>query len=163
MGTLVTCTAKEINGYIFDHWTCEEASWELGIKLINVTMNGPCKATAYYVHASAWWETLFNSQNLQVILGALGTVLTVALLGTAWIRTRKRRSIIKTFLDEIDDVYLKFKTNPQICEEELYRLRNTILEGLTDGKITEENYDILDRKIDKYMEELQKKKKRERK
>jgi hypothetical protein len=60
-------------------------------------------------------------------------------------------------LDEIDDVYLKFKTNPQICEEELYRLRNTILEGLTDGKITEENYDILDRKIDKYMEDLQKK------
>jgi hypothetical protein len=60
-------------------------------------------------------------------------------------------------LDEIDDVYLRFKTNPRICEEELYRLRNTILEGLTDGKITEEDYAILDRKIDKYMKELQEK------
>jgi hypothetical protein len=155
MDTLVTCTAKEINGYTFDHWTCEEASWPLGINLVNVTMNGPCEATAYYVHALAWWETMFNSQNLQAILGALGILLTVALLGTAWIRTRKRRSITKTFLDEIDDVYLKFKTNPRTCEEELYRLRNTILEGLTDGKITEENYGILDRKIDKYMKELE--------
>jgi hypothetical protein len=155
MGTVVNCTAKEINGYAFDHWTCEEASWESGIKIINVNMTGPCEATAYYVHALSWWDTLFNSQNLQVILGALGTVLTVGLLGTAWIRTRKRRSITKTFLDEIDDVYSKFKTNPQMCEEELYRLRNTILEGLTDGKITEENYAILDRKIDKYMKELE--------
>jgi hypothetical protein len=159
MGTVVNCTAKEINGYVFDHWTCEEASWESGIKLINVTMNATCEATAYYVHALSWWENLFNSQNLQVILGALGTVLTVALIGTAWIRTRKRRGITKTFLDEIDDVYSKFKTDRKTCEEELYRLRNTILEGLTDGKITEENYDILDRKIDKCMKELQEKRK----
>jgi len=157
MGTLVTCTAKEINGYIFDHWTCEEASWELGIKLINVTMNGPCEATAYYVRARAWWETLLRPENLQILLGLVGIVLTVALVGTAWIRTRKRRSIIKTFLDEIDDVYSKYKANPRKCEEELFRLRNTILEGLTDGKITEENYDILDSRIDKYMKELQKK------
>jgi hypothetical protein len=156
--TLVTCTAKEINGYVFDHWTCEERSWELGINPINVTMNGPCEATAYYVHASAWWETLFNSQNLQVILGALGTVITVALIGTAWIRARKRRSITKTFLDEIDDVYVKYKANPRNCEEELFRLRNTILEGLTDGRITEENYNILDSRIDKYMKELRKQK-----
>jgi len=162
MGTLVTCAAKEINGYIFDHWTCEEASWELGINPINVTMNGPCEATAYYVRARAWWETLLRPENLQILLGLVGIVLTVALVGTAWIRTRKRRSIIKTFLDEIDDVYSKYKTNPQICEEELYRLRNTILEGLTDGKITEEHYAILDRKIDKYMKELQEQKKRKR-
>jgi hypothetical protein len=40
-------------------------------------------------------------------------------------------------------------------------LRSTILEGLTDGKITEENYNILDSRIDKYMKELQKQKSRE--
>jgi hypothetical protein len=161
-GTLVICTAQAISQYVFDEWTVDGASWGAGTNPISVPMNGPCVAIAHYVQARAWWETLLRPEIVQVILGLLGTVLTVALVGTAWIRTRKRRSIIKTFLDEIDDVYLRFKTNPQICEEELYRLRNTILEGLTDGKITEENYDILDRKIDKYMKELQEQKRHNR-
>jgi len=160
-GTLVTCTAKEIDGYVFDHWACEEASWESGINPINVTMNDPSEVTAYYIRARAWWETLLRPENLQILLGLVGIVLTVALGGTAWMRARKRRSIIKTFLNEIDDVYSKHKANPRECEEELYRLRSTILEGLTDGKITEENYNILDSRIDKYMKELQKQKSRE--
>jgi hypothetical protein len=161
-GTLVICTAQKISEYVFDQWTVDVASWGVGINPISVTMDDPCVAIAHYVRVRAWWETLLRPENLQIILGLVGIVITVALGGTAWIRTRKRRSIIKTFLDEIDDVYLRFKTNPRVCEEELYRLRNTILEGLTDGKITEEHYAILDRKIDKYMKELQEQKKRER-
>jgi hypothetical protein len=156
-GTLVICTAQAISQYVFYEWTVDGASWGVGTNPISVPMNDPCVAIAHYVQAHAWWETLLRPEIVQAILALLGTVLTVALVGTAWIRTRKRRSIIKTFLDEIDDVYLRFKTNPRICEEELYRLRNTILEGLTDGKITEEDYAILDRKIDKYMKELQEK------
>jgi len=42
---------------------------------------------------------------------------------------------MKVLLNEIDEVYSRFKTDPRKCEEELFRLRNTILEGLTDGKI----------------------------
>jgi hypothetical protein len=160
--TVVTCTAKEISGYIFDHWGCDRprggGTWKSGINPINVTMYEQCEAIAYYTRAIAWWEPLTSPESMQILLGLVGIVITVSLGGTAWMRTRKRRSIIKTFLDEIDDVYSKFKTNPRVCEEELYRLRNTILEGLTDGKITEANYEILDRKIDKYMKELQDKK-----
>jgi len=91
---------------------------------------------------------------LQAIIAMLGTVVTVGLLGGAWFRSRKRRNIVKAFLAEIDDVYARLKTDPEKCEEELYRLRNTILEGLTDGKITEENYGIMDRRIDTYVKEL---------
>ena len=68
---------------------------------------------------------------------------------------------MKTFLAEIDDVYFKFKTERQKCEAALFRLRNTILEGLTDGKITQENYDVIDKRIDKYMDELRKTEKKE--
>ena len=57
---------------------------------------------------------------------------------------------------EIDDVYSRFKTDLKKCEEELYRLRNTVLEGLTQGKISEENYEIIDRRLDKYMSEISK-------
>jgi len=66
--------------------------------------------------------------------------------------------IVKTFLAEIDDVHSRSKTDPKKCEEELCRLRNTILEGLTQGKISEENYDIIDRRLDKYMSEISKEK-----
>jgi hypothetical protein len=69
---------------------------------------------------------------------------------------------MKILLNGIDEVYLRFKTKPRKGEEELYRLRNTILEGLTDGKITEESYNIMDKRIDKYMEELRKQKGHER-
>jgi hypothetical protein len=92
----------------------------------------------------------------------LGVVLSVSLIGTTWVRTRKRRGIVKTLLNEIDEIYSRQKTNPHKCEEELSRLRNTILEGLTDGRINEEGYSVLDSKIDKYLEELRKQKWRER-
>jgi hypothetical protein len=159
-GTLVNLTAKEISEYVFNQWTADGASWDHGVNPITFTMDGPYEAIAHYERAQTWWELLRRPENLQIVLGLVGTVFTVALVGTAWVKTRKRRGIVKAFLNEIDDVYSKYKTNPRKCEEELYRLRNTVLEGLTDGKITEENYNIVDNKIDKYMKELKKQKRR---
>jgi len=156
-GTLVTLTAPEISGRLFDHWTVDGASWDTGVNPITVIMQGPSEASAYYVRALTWWETLLRPDVLQVVLGITGTALTVGLLGTAWFRTQRRKGVIKTWLNEIDDVYSKFKEDPQRCALELTKLRNTILEGVTDGKITHESYDILDERIDKYMEGLLKK------
>lgn len=51
-------------------------------------------------------------------------------------------------------MYFRLKTDPQAREEELHRLRNAIFKGLTDGKITQENHDVLDRNIDKYAKML---------
>jgi len=99
---------------------------------------------------------LFSLESLNFIIALLGLVITVALLGIAWFRARRKRVVIKALLNEIDDVYSKFKMNRLKCEEELSRLRNTILEDLTDGKITQENYDIMNERIQKYMGELRK-------
>jgi len=154
----VRCTAYEISGYVFDHWTVDELSRGPGDNPIIILMNGPHNATAHYRLPPAWWENLFRPEILQVILGFVGIVLTIAFVVPAWVRTRRKRGVIKAFLNEIDEVYTRFKTDPRKCEEALYRLRNTILEGLTDGKISEESYDILDKRIDKYMEELHKQK-----
>jgi hypothetical protein len=151
----VTCTSQEISGYVFDHWITDGASWDVGYDPVTVTVDGPHAASAHYERARAWWELLTRPDVLQALLAIVGTAVTVALIGTTWIRNRRRRNIVKAFSDEIDEIYLSYKVNPQKCEEELHTLRNTILEGLTDGKITEENYDVLDKKIDKYMKELQ--------
>lgn len=139
---------------MFDHWTVDGVSWDTGVNPITVTMEEPSEATAYYVHALTWWETLQRPDVLQVVLGLMGTALTVGLLGTAWFRTQRRKVMIKTWLSEIDDVYLKFKQDPQRCAQELTKLRNTILKGVTDGKITQESYNIMDERIDGYMEGL---------
>ncbi len=123
---------------------------------VTFTIEEPSSITwNWKMYTPPWWENLLRPEMLQVILGLVGIVLTVALGGTAWIRTRRRKGVLKTLLDEIDEAYSRFKTNPRKCEEELSRLRNTVLEGLADGKIPEESYNIMDKRIDKYMEELQ--------
>jgi len=94
-GTLVTCTAQKISGYVFDHWTADGKSWNRGVNPINVTMDGSYEATAHYLRALAWWENLFCPQMLPVILGFGGILLAVALVGTAWVRTRRRRGIMR--------------------------------------------------------------------
>jgi len=48
-GTLVTCTAQEVSGYVFDYWTIDETSWNSGINPITVTMDGSYEVTAHYV------------------------------------------------------------------------------------------------------------------
>jgi hypothetical protein len=156
-GTLVTCTAQINSGRVFDHWTCEGASWDRGVNSITITMNRPEEATAYYVQETTWWENLSRPEILQIIVGVVGTLLSVAFVGAAWFTTRRRMSVTKAFLNQIDNIYSKLKTDPSKCEEELCRIRNTILEGVTNGKITHENYEIIDKRIDRCLDELKKK------
>jgi hypothetical protein len=158
----VSCNAQQIGGYAFQQWSSEGTSWDVGMNPITIVMDKPYVLTARYVRAQAWWEILVRPDVMQAMLALLGTVVTVGLVGGTWIRSRRRRDIVKTFLAEIDDVYSRFKTEPHKCEEELYTLRNTILKGMTDGKITEDNYDILDKRIDKYVAELSQKRRKKR-
>jgi hypothetical protein len=152
-GTLVNCTAQKIAGRVFDYWTVDGARWDPGVGTITVTMDKPYEATAHYVREQPWWEILFSLESLSFILGI---VLPVALLGVAWIRSRRRRAVTKVLLNKIDDIYSKFKLTPPKCEEELHRLRNAISKDLADGKITQECYDLVDKKIEEHLEELRK-------
>ncbi|MDH5779184.1 MAG: clostripain-related cysteine peptidase [Candidatus Bathyarchaeota archaeon] len=159
----VTCDAQEIGGYVFEYWELDGIRQGLGENPLPVPMEAKThNVTAYYGLPPPWWETLLRPDIMQVVLGLLGIVLTVAFVVPAWFRSRRKRGVIRTFLSEIDEVYSRFKSDPHKCEQELYRLRNTILEGLTDGKISEESYNILDKRIDKYMEELPRQEKRKR-
>lgn len=153
--TQVVCTARQVNGYAFQQWTGSTGyAYPNGVNSISITMNGPFDITAKYVRAQAWWEILVRPDVMQTLFAVLGTTVTLGLVGGTWFRSRKRRNLVKAFLADADDVYSRLKAYPKNCEDELYALRNTVLEGLTDGKITEENYEIIDKRIDKYVAEL---------
>jgi hypothetical protein len=162
-GTQVNCTAQEISGYQFDRWTVSGANWNQGVHTISLTMDGPRKVVARYVLPPAWWDIFVSSENIKVWLAVAGIMITLTSVSTAGIRTRRKRKFTKALLNQIDEVYADFKNDPRKCEDELCRLRNTILQGmLTDGKISEANHSIMDRKIEKYLEELQKRRKTRR-
>jgi hypothetical protein len=152
--TTVRCFAQQVNGYDFKYWSADGSSWDVGVNPVTVTMDAPYEVVAHYVRSQAWWAILIRPDVLQALLAILGTSITVSLIGGTWFRSRKRRDIVRTFLAEVDDVYSRLKTDPQKCEEELSRLRNTVLEGLTEGRISEENYGVIDARIDKYTREV---------
>jgi KaiC/GvpD/RAD55 family RecA-like ATPase len=94
-GTQVNLTAETIEGYKFDHWDIDGTAQDLGVDPMSLTMDGPCKATAHYVRALAWWEALFRPERLHVILGLVGIGFSVTLVGTAWVIIRRRRAVMK--------------------------------------------------------------------
>jgi KaiC/GvpD/RAD55 family RecA-like ATPase len=150
----IRVTAQEISGYVFDHWTVDGTSRDPSVKNITVTMDKPHEAIAHYALPRSWLENLLNTADLKVILAIIGLTVTFSSLGTAWLRTRRRKGVMKAWLDKTDETYSNLKTDPQECEDELCRLRNRISEELADGKITEESHKIIDKRIDKYIEEV---------
>jgi hypothetical protein len=77
---------------------------------------------------------------------------------------RKRHKILFTkLMEDIDDVYTRFRMNTLRCETELYRYKNQVLEDFKQGLIDEEKYNILDKRIDSYLKEIEEEKAKERK
>jgi hypothetical protein len=149
-----------MSGYAFNHWTVGGASWDQGANPITFTVDASYEAIAHYTRAQAWWDIAFSPDNLKLILAVLGVMLTSASITAAWVRTRKRRSTMNIMLEEIDQIFSKLKTNPKKCAEELQKYENKVLKKLTEGRITEPEHRVLEKKMDKCMKELQKKKER---
>ena len=73
-----------------------------------------------------------------------------------WILTRKRKSITSKYLREINQTFETNKRNLTECESKLLELKNKIEEDFSKGKLTEQSFDILDRRLDKYLGEVRK-------
>ncbi|MFQ6135668.1 MAG: hypothetical protein ACE5PM_00610 [Candidatus Hydrothermarchaeales archaeon] len=84
----------------------------------------------------------------------VGVVLVVMGAGVGWFLSRRKRSRVKKLLDNIDETYASFKMNARRCEAELYRHRDIALDHLKRGKIDDQSYAILDKRIDDYLGEI---------
>ena len=67
---------------------------------------------------------------------------------------RRKKILFDRLLGEIDEVYKRFKMDTRRCEGELYRLRDHILDEFKQGMIDEENYNVLESRINGYMQEI---------
>ena len=78
--------------------------------------------------------------------------------GTWTFRThhaRKRNKILfNKLMEDIDDVYSRFRMNKLRCESELYKYKNHVLEDFKQGMIDEEKFNILDERINNYLKEI---------
>jgi hypothetical protein len=60
-------------------------------------------------------------------------------------------------MEDIDDVYTRFRMNTLRCEAELYKYKNQVLDDFKQGLIDEEKYNILDERINNYLKEIKEK------
>jgi len=88
------------------------------------------------------------------ILGLIIAVISLLGGGIAWYMTRRRKGRARTLLDEVDEVYTRFKLNSRRCEAELYRIKDITLEKLKMGKIDESSYGIIKERVDEYLHEI---------
>ena len=76
--------------------------------------------------------------------------------------TRRRKKILfKNLMEEVDEVYSRFKMNAIRCEAELHRLKDDVLDEFKEGMIEEDNFNVLGRRIDDYMREVREEIKKE--
>ncbi|MFQ5887847.1 MAG: hypothetical protein ACE5HY_04035 [Candidatus Hydrothermarchaeales archaeon] len=85
---------------------------------------------------------------------AVGVILVVAGGATGWMLSRRKRGRVKKLIDEIDTIYSSFKMKSRRCEAELYRLKDMILEEFKNGRIDDNSFAILDKRIEDYLREV---------
>jgi hypothetical protein len=100
------------------------------------------------VSAPVSWEAL------EVFLICTGIIGGVAGWFVRHEMARVKRSRVKALLEEIDDFYARWGWNAERCKAGLIALKDRILDEFKSGKISEENYAILERKIDDYIKVL---------
>ncbi|UCE37745.1 MAG: Ig-like domain-containing protein [Thermoplasmata archaeon] len=96
----------------------------------------------------SFWETWEP-----IITGAtvLASII-VFLIG--FLTVRKKRSKLRQYMDRIESTFNEYKQNPQECEKELIELREDIKADVRKGKIEENHFLILDKRIDDYLLDL---------
>lgn len=109
-------------------------------------------------HTTGGWaarmEKMFSEywvQFLALVVSLIGLILGVTGFSLA---NKKKRKYLKRYMHEIDDAYSSYKLKTKRCEAELYRLQDQIEDQLKDGKIDENTYHLLEKRIEKYLDEI---------
>lgn len=90
------------------------------------------------------------------MVGGIAAVIGIAAALAGWFFTRKKGAATSKYLSEINNTFSSYRNNSDKCEIQLLELKNKIEKEFSSGKLTEQSYDILDRKIDNYLGDIRK-------
>ena len=90
------------------------------------------------------------------MVGGIIAIISVIIALVGWFLTRKKSSNTSKYLDEINQTYLEYKGHSDKCEIKLVEVKAKIESELAAGKITEQSFDILDRRIESYLGNIRK-------
>jgi hypothetical protein len=99
-----------------------------------------------------WPLDVFSVRALVSVLGA-GVGLGVWMWNT-WRKRRTKKILFSMRLDNIEDIYTRYRVNARECESELLKLNDNILSEFKEGVLDENNYSILDKRIKDYLKEI---------
>ncbi len=86
------------------------------------------------------------------ICGATAGV--IGWLARDW-RGRKRRNLMfREYMEEIDNIYTRFKMNSRQCEAELYKIKDKMKSELRESALDPNKYKILNDRVDDYLKEI---------
>lgn len=91
-------------------------------------------------------------QFLALVVSLIGVFFAVT--GFTFAGQKKKKSVAN-FINQIDDTFASFKSKSKRCEAELYRIEDLIEDKLKTGKIDESSYELLTKRIQKYLKEVQ--------
>ncbi|MEE9510025.1 MAG: PKD domain-containing protein, partial [Candidatus Bathyarchaeia archaeon] len=125
------------------------------VRLTIVDNEGAVNTNTTYCVVSQVGDSPLTMEQIAAIIsiGGAGAGLIGWVVRTRRERTRKNK-LFKGLLEGVDDIYTRFKMNARTCEAELYKYKNQVLEEFKKGMIDENSYDILNTRIEKYLEEI---------
>ncbi|UCE74045.1 MAG: Ig-like domain-containing protein, partial [Methanomassiliicoccales archaeon] len=128
----ISQNAKNLNGIgLDDDYTWSFTTSELQIREEGLT-----------------WEAM------EPIITALTIIASALLFMFGFISLRKKRSKLREYLDKIEEIYEEYKDEYKTCQNGLVTLREEIKRQVKIGKLEENHFLILDKKIDDYLVEL---------
>lgn len=90
------------------------------------------------------------------MVGGIIAIISIVIAGVGWFLTRKKSSTTSKYMTEINNTFNEYKNNSDQCELHLAELKSKLEKELSSGKLTEQSYDILDRKIENYLSSVRK-------
>ncbi|MFC1748027.1 hypothetical protein ACFL2V_04400 [Pseudomonadota bacterium] len=151
------------NGYLTDE---EDLEFEIWMKEKIAELEGedeeeiveveevttPAVVAQPVVAEESWFKRTFMQWEFVAIVV---TILSgIAAITGFSISSRKKRKSISKYMTEIDNTFSEYKQKTKRCEAELYRLRDLLEERLKKGKIDESTYELLQKRVDKYLGEI---------
>lgn len=90
------------------------------------------------------------------MIGGVIAIISILTALVGWFLTRKKSSTTSKYLTEINKTFDDYKNNSDQCELKLSELKYKLEKEFASGKLTEQSYDILDRKIETHLTNIRK-------